>query len=78
MIEQTQPNTRNRSKQDVDEPKRRGNYRLNDKARRHQTPQMIKRNSLEWETFIRKLNDIKKKSNREVLCIKCWQMLNCK
>lgn len=39
---------------------------------------MIKRNSPEWTTFINKLNLIKTKSNREVLCIKCWQMLNCK
>jgi len=39
---------------------------------------MIKRNSAEWGTFINRLNVIKSKSNREVLCIKCWQMLNCK
>jgi hypothetical protein len=39
---------------------------------------MIKRNSKEWITFITQLTDIKLKSNREVLCIKCWQMLNCK
>ena len=39
---------------------------------------MIKRNSCEWNTFINRLNVIKMKSNREVLCIKCWQMLNCK
>ena len=39
---------------------------------------MIKRNSTEWDTFISRLNFIKQKSNREVLCIKCWQMLNCK
>ena len=39
---------------------------------------MIKRNSTEWKTFIDRLDQIKKKSNREVLCIKCWQMLNCK
>ena len=39
---------------------------------------MIKRNSPEWDVFIQKLNNIKSKSNREVLCIKCWQMLNCK
>ena len=39
---------------------------------------MIKRNSLEWDNFISKLNAIKTKSNREVLCIRCWQMLNCK
>ena len=39
---------------------------------------MIKRNSPEWHSFIQKLKSIKQKSNREVLCIKCWQMLNCK
>ena len=39
---------------------------------------MIKRNSPEWDVFITKLSNIKMKSNREVLCIKCWQMLNCK
>ena len=39
---------------------------------------MIKRNSPEWTAFINKLNLIKTKSNREVLCIKCWLMLNCK
>ena len=39
---------------------------------------MIKRNSTEWQTFIKRLESIKLKSNREVLCIKCWQMLNCK
>ena len=39
---------------------------------------MIKKNSPEWDTFINRLNIIKTKSNREVLCIKCWQMLNCK
>ena len=39
---------------------------------------MIKRDSSEWHSFIERLNQIKQKSNREVLCIKCWQMLNCK
>lgn len=39
---------------------------------------MIKRYSPEWDAFIHKLNVIKTKSNREVLCIHCWQMLNCK
>ena len=39
---------------------------------------MIKRNSPEWHSFISRLQSIKQKSNREVLCIKCWQMLNCK
>lgn len=39
---------------------------------------MIKRNSVEWDQFIVRLNTIKTKSNREVLCSQCWQMLNCK
>ena len=39
---------------------------------------MIKRNSSEWATFIDRLNLIKLKSNREILCLKCWQTLNCK
>lgn len=39
---------------------------------------MIKRNSEEWREFISKLSVIKKKSNRDLLCLKCWLMLNCK
>ena len=39
---------------------------------------MIKRNSAEWSDFISRLNRITSKSNREVLCVQCWQMLNCK
>lgn len=39
---------------------------------------MIKVKSPEWVDFINKLEVIKTKSNREVLCIHCWQMLNCK
>ena len=39
---------------------------------------MIKRNSKEWVNFMSKLEAIKLKSNREVLCTQCWQMLNCK
>ncbi len=39
---------------------------------------MLKINSNEWKDFIQKLEIIKTKSNREVLCISCWQMLNCK
>jgi hypothetical protein len=39
---------------------------------------MLKVNSSEWKEFISKLEVIKTKSNREVLCIHCWQMLNCK
>lgn len=39
---------------------------------------MLKINSVEWRDFIQRLEVIKTKSNREVLCINCWQMLNCK
>jgi hypothetical protein len=39
---------------------------------------MLKVYSSEWRDFISKLEVIKTKSNREVLCIECWQMLNCK
>eukprot|EP00347_Sterkiella_histriomuscorum_P013559 403364251 len=39
---------------------------------------MLKVNSREWRDFIQRLEIIKTKSNREVLCINCWQMLNCK
>jgi hypothetical protein len=39
---------------------------------------MLKVATPEWADFIQKLEFIKTKSNREVLCIHCWQMLNCK
>ena len=39
---------------------------------------MLKVGNPEWNEFIKKLEVIKTKSNREVLCIQCWQMLNCK
>lgn len=39
---------------------------------------MLKLSTAEWKEFINKLEVIKTKSNREVLCIHCWQMLNCK
>ena len=39
---------------------------------------MIKVQSQEWKEFISKIELIKTKSNREVLCLNCWQMLNCK
>jgi len=37
---------------------------------------MIKKDSKEWENFISQIEYIKTKSNRQVLCAKCWQMLN--
>lgn len=37
---------------------------------------MIKMESKEWEDFILQIEFIKTKSNRQVLCAKCWLMLN--
>jgi hypothetical protein len=37
---------------------------------------MIKKDSKEWENFILQVEYIKSKSNRQVLCAKCWLMLN--
>ena len=37
---------------------------------------MIKRESKEWDAFIQQIEFIKSKSNRQVLCIKCWLILN--
>ena len=37
---------------------------------------MIRRNSADWEVFLNHLHSITQKSNREVLCSNCWQMLN--
>lgn len=37
---------------------------------------MIKKDSKEWENFILQIEYIKSKSNRQVLCAKCWLILN--
>lgn len=37
---------------------------------------MIKINSNKWNKFVEKIEAIKKKSNRQVLCIHCWILLN--
>jgi len=37
---------------------------------------MIKKDSKEWENFVLQVEYIKSKSNRQVLCAKCWLMLN--
>lgn len=37
---------------------------------------MIKKDSKEWENFVTQIEYIKTKSNRQVLCAKCWLMLN--
>jgi hypothetical protein len=39
---------------------------------------MIQFYSNEWREYLQKLEAIKLKSNREVLCLDCWMMLNCK
>ena len=39
---------------------------------------MIARNTPEWSQFIHRIESVRLKSNREVLCVKCWQMFNCK
>lgn len=36
----------------------------------------ILKDSPEWETFISEIMSIKSKSNRQVLCVKCWVLLN--
>lgn len=37
---------------------------------------MIKKDSKEWDEFVQQLELIKTKSNRQVLCSKCWIILN--
>ena len=37
---------------------------------------MLKKSSKEWDSYVRKLGAIKRKSNREVLCTECWMILN--
>ena len=37
---------------------------------------MIQRNSLDWHVFLDSLTGISSKSNREVLCVPCWRILN--
>ena len=32
--------------------------------------------SKEWDNFLVQITQIKTKSNRQVLCVKCWLMLN--
>ena len=39
---------------------------------------MIRKNSPEWHNFLLKLEQIKMKSNRDIMCVKCWQMYNYK
>ena len=37
---------------------------------------MIQRHSLDWSAFVHSLTAISTKSNREVLCVPCWRILN--
>ena len=37
---------------------------------------MIRKESKEWCEFVHVLESIKKKSNRQVLCLECWELLN--
>lgn len=36
---------------------------------------MIQKDSEEWSTFLRNLQWSKQKSNRDVLCLKCWKIM---
>jgi len=36
----------------------------------------ILKGSAEWDSFISEIMSIKSKSNRQVLCVKCWLLLN--
>ena len=36
---------------------------------------MIQKDSDEWHTFMRNLTWSKQKSNRDVLCLKCWKVM---
>ena len=37
---------------------------------------MIRKESQEWAEFVHRLESIKQKSNRQVLCLACWELLN--
>ena len=37
---------------------------------------MIRKESKEWAEFVHRLESIKQKSNRQVLCLACWELLN--
>ncbi|CAI2369501.1 unnamed protein product [Moneuplotes crassus] len=37
---------------------------------------MIRKSTREWREYCTKLSDIKKKSNKEILCTECWMFLN--
>ena len=37
---------------------------------------MIRKESREWESFLARLDAIKNKSNRDVLCLDCWAIFN--
>lgn len=37
---------------------------------------MIKVHTSQWDEFVQQVESIKLKSNREVLCLACWVLLN--
>jgi hypothetical protein len=37
---------------------------------------MIALEGKEWDSFVSDIENIKTKSNRQVLCLKCWSTLN--
>ena len=37
---------------------------------------LIKKHSAEWDSFVETIEAIKRKSNRQVLCVRCWLLLN--
>lgn len=40
-----------------------------------QVTQMIQKDTEEWGQFLHNLNWSKQKSNRDVLCLKCWKIM---
>ena len=36
---------------------------------------MVQKDTEEWKTFLRNLQWSKQKSNRDVLCLKCWKVM---
>ena len=37
---------------------------------------LIKKGTAEWTEFVKKVEGIRDKSNRQVLCVKCWRVMN--
>lgn len=45
-------------------------------TKQEDVPLYIQRNSQDWYSLIQNLKLSKSKSNRDVLCAECWEMLN--